>query len=282
MIADNLRPSSPVVYEAPSKLIVPRESEGLHEFLINIVRVATDVNEDCHVYLLEDGLLLWLTTLENTANPHDALLHIFDNMLPLLELSSENLRLCLQITTAYTLLCPEQFLSKYGSRLVGTFSSMLTDMKGEGMVLVLRAVEMILRVRPAEGASLIQPLLPGVIKAVAEGDQYPMIMSMYLSLVARLVLYAEPIFMWAVNQVASSEVKRPEEVLERIVSVWADKLTLVSPEERRKLCGLGLAHLCGSGWPPVLKVWPPAITAVVEVVFDVTVEDSTQDKLVRK
>lgn len=79
---------------------------------------------------------------------------------------------------------------------------MLTDIKSEGMVLVLRAVEMILRVRPAEGASLIQPLLPGVIKAVAEGDQYPMIMSMYLSLVARLVLYAEPIFMWAVNEVS--------------------------------------------------------------------------------
>lgn len=89
-----------------------RESEGLHEFLINIIRISTDVREDCHVYLLEDGLLLWLTTLENTATPHDALLQLFDNMLPLMEISSENLRLCLQITTAYTLLCPQQFLSK--------------------------------------------------------------------------------------------------------------------------------------------------------------------------
>lgn len=88
-----------------------RESERLHEFLINIIRVSTDVGEDCHVYLLEDGLLLWLTTLENTAHPHDALLHLYDNMMPLLELSSENLRLCLQITTAYTLLCPQQFLA---------------------------------------------------------------------------------------------------------------------------------------------------------------------------
>lgn len=257
-----------------------RESEGLHEFLINIVRVSTDVKEDCHVYLLEDGLLLWLTTLENTANPHDALLQLFDNMLPLLEISSENLRLCLQITTAYTLLCPQQFFSKYGSRLIETFSSLLTDMKNEGMVLVLRAVEMILRVLPSEGASLVQPLLPSMIKAVAEGDQYPMVMSMYLSVVARLVLYAEHIFTWAINQAAENESKRPEEVLERIVNVWSDKIALVSPEERRKLCGLGLAYLCGSGWPPVLKGWPSAVNAVAEVVFDVTMEDSTQDKLV--
>lgn len=82
-------------------------------------------------------------------------------------------------------------------------------------------------------------------------------------------------------QAATNENTTPEEVLEHITSIWADKLSLVSPEERRKLCALGLAHLCGSGWPPVMKVWPLAITAIVEVVYDVTLEDSDQDKLVR-
>lgn len=93
-------------------MIPQRESEGLHEFLISIIQVSTDVREPCHVYLVEDGLLLWLTTLENTANPHPALLGLYDNMIPLIQMTSENLRLCLQITTAYTLLCPEQFLAK--------------------------------------------------------------------------------------------------------------------------------------------------------------------------
>lgn len=78
---------------------------------------------------------------------------------------------------------------------------MLTDLKSDGIILVLRAVEMILRVLPTEGAALLQPLLPGMMKVVAEGDKYPMVMSMYLSVVARLVLYAEPIFTWIVNQV---------------------------------------------------------------------------------
>lgn len=81
-------------------------------------------------------------------------------------------------------------------------------------------------------------------------------------------------------QAATNENITPEEMLEHITSVWSDKLALVSSEERRKLCALGLAYLCGSGWPPVMKVWPAAITAIVEVVYDVTVEDSTQDKLV--
>lgn len=82
-------------------------------------------------------------------------------------------------------------------------------------------------------------------------------------------------------QTVANESRSPEDLLERVVWVWSDKLPLVSPEERRKLCALGLAHLCGSGWPPVMKVWPAAVSAVVEVVYDVTLEDSTQDKLVR-
>lgn len=89
------------------------------------------------------------------------------------------------------------------------------------------------------------------------------------------------LFFMLMLQAASNESTTPEDMLEHITSIWADKLALVSPEERRKLCALGLAHLCGSGWPPVMKVWPAAITAIVEVVYDVTMEDSDQDKLVR-
>lgn len=63
--------------------------------------------------------------------------------------------------------------------------------------------------------------------------------------------------------------------------VWSEKLSLVSPEERRKLCALGLARLCSKNWPPVLASWGAAITAIGEVIFDITVEDSTDDKLVK-
>lgn len=77
----------------------------------------------------------------------------------------------------------------------------MTDLKNEAIILVLRAVEMILRVVPSEGAALIQPMLPGMMKLMAEGDNYPNVMSMYLSVLARLVLYAEPIFTWIINQV---------------------------------------------------------------------------------
>lgn len=71
-----------------------------------------------------------------------------------------------------------------------------------------------------------------------------------------------------------------EAVLIKLLNIWSEKMNLVSPEERRKLCALGLAHVCGTNWPPVLQVWGSAITSIGEVIFDITLEDSTEDKLV--
>ena len=73
-------------------------SEGLLPFLGPVLELSTDLTQDCHIYLLEDGLELWLTLLHNTAQPYPALLHLLPRIPPLLQLGSENLR-----TTIYIL-----------------------------------------------------------------------------------------------------------------------------------------------------------------------------------
>lgn len=92
--------------------------------------------------------------------------------------------------------------NRYGEQVVETMASLLTDLKSEGSVLVMRTVEMVLRVLPGPGADLLRPLLPPVMLKVAEADCYPMLMSMYLSLLARLVLYNQDVFTWTLNQVS--------------------------------------------------------------------------------
>ena len=73
-------------------------SEGLLPFLGPVLELSTDLTQDCHIYLLEDGLELWLTLLHNTARPYPALLQLLPRIPPLLQLGSENLR-----TTIYIL-----------------------------------------------------------------------------------------------------------------------------------------------------------------------------------
>lgn len=92
--------------------------------------------------------------------------------------------------------------NRYGEQVVETMASLLTDLKSDGIVLVMRTVEMVLRVLPGPGADLLRPLLPPLMLKVAEAECYPMLMSMYLSLLARLVLYTQDVFTWTLNQVS--------------------------------------------------------------------------------
>uniref|UniRef100_A0A8C0R651 Importin-11 n=1 Tax=Canis lupus dingo TaxID=286419 RepID=A0A8C0R651_CANLU len=60
------------------------DSKNLYPFLLPVIQLSTDVSQPPHVYLLEDGLELWLVTLENSPCVTPELLRIFQNMSPLL------------------------------------------------------------------------------------------------------------------------------------------------------------------------------------------------------
>ncbi|XP_046677970.1 importin-11-like [Homalodisca vitripennis] len=86
------------------------ESAMMSEFLLLVIQLSTDTQQPSHVYLLEDGLELWLTLLENSTAMSQPLLLLYNNMNPLLEGSTENLRTCFYIIQAYILLAPDLFL----------------------------------------------------------------------------------------------------------------------------------------------------------------------------
>lgn len=72
---------------------------------------------------------------------------------------------------------------------------------------------------------------------VYEDKEYPMVMSMYLSVIARVLI---------IDQVAFSQVlqdTRLPQAFEKILDVWLTKMPLVSNLERRKLLSLALSSL---------------------------------------
>ncbi|KAK1892611.1 Importin-11, partial [Dissostichus eleginoides] len=60
------------------------ECKNLYPFLLPVIQLSTDVSQPPHVYLLEDGLELWLVTLENSPAITPELLRIFQNMAALM------------------------------------------------------------------------------------------------------------------------------------------------------------------------------------------------------
>uniref|UniRef100_A0A8D0YW97 Importin-11 n=1 Tax=Sus scrofa TaxID=9823 RepID=A0A8D0YW97_PIG len=116
------------------------DSKNLYPFLLPVIQLSTDVSQPPHVYLLEDGLELWLVTLENSPCITPELLRIFQNMSPLLELSSENLRTCFKIINGYIFLSSTEFLQTYAVGLCQSFCELLEEITSEGQVQVLKVL----------------------------------------------------------------------------------------------------------------------------------------------
>ncbi|XP_064413859.1 importin-11 isoform X2 [Latimeria chalumnae] len=222
------------------------ESQDLYLFLLPVIQLSTDVSQPPHVYLLEDGLELWLVTLENSPSITPELLHIFQNMSALLELSSENLRTCFQIINAYIFLSSSEFLQTYASALCHSFCELLKDICTEGQVQILKVVENTLRVNPVLGLQTFQSLLPSVFREVIHGERYPVVMSTYLGIMGRVLLQNPGFFSSLLSQMALEFNQKMDQLLGNLIEMWLDRMDNITQPERRKLSALALLSLLPS------------------------------------
>lgn len=248
-------------------------SGGLQSFLLPVISLSTDVSQPCHVYLLEDGLDLWWALLQNTAAFTPELLTLSKNLLPLLELGTENLRTCMQIIQAYILLAPKEFLSLCGNDIVVSSCSLIKDMRSEGITMVMRVVEVIFKVFPEEGPHLFAPILPFVLTEVLKAEDLPTLMSMYLSLISRVVLHNRPCLTTLLQGKAMELGKTEDEIMKHLLKVWLEKMALVQPIERRKLLGLALTSLLTANSGVIHDHFCGLVLAICEVLNDIIKTD---------
>lgn len=139
-------------------------SAALHPFLLPVIQIGTDVTQDTIVYLLEDCLELWLAVLENTTTMTNELMQLFNNMPSLLDYSTENLRSCLCIVQAHILLAPEQTMRTQGLPIIMACDGLLSDLRSEGVIMLMKIVETCLRAAPSVAVETVKPILPKIIE----------------------------------------------------------------------------------------------------------------------
>ncbi|XP_006023585.1 importin-11 isoform X2 [Alligator sinensis] len=249
------------------------DSKNLYPFLLPVIQLSTDVSQPPHVYLLEDGLELWLVTLENSPCLTPELLRIFQNMSALLELSSENLRTCFKIINAYIFLSSPEFLQMYATDLCQSFCDLLKDITTEGQVQVLKVVENVLKVNPVLGPQMFQPLLPSVFRGIIDGERYPVVMSTYLGVIGRVLLQNTSFFSLLLNQMACELGQKVDQLLGNMIEMWVDRIDNITQPERRKLSALALLSLLPSENSVVQDKFCGIINVSVEGLHDVMTED---------
>ncbi|XP_064452231.1 importin-11 isoform X3 [Mirounga angustirostris] len=249
------------------------DSKNLYPFLLPVIQLSTDVSQPPHVYLLEDGLELWLVTLENSPSVTPELLRIFQNMSPLLELSSENLRTCFKIINGYIFLSSTEFLQTYAVGLCQSFCELLKEITTEGQVQVLKVVENALKVNPVLGAQMFQPILPCVFRGIIEGERYPVVMSTYLGVMGRVLLQNTSFFSSLLNEMAHKFNQEMDQLLGNMIEMWVDRMDNITQPERRKLSALALLSLLPSDNSVIQDKFCGIINISVEGLHDVMTED---------
>ncbi|XP_033190339.1 importin beta11 isoform X3 [Bombus vancouverensis nearcticus] len=250
------------------------ESVLIEPLVVGVIALSCDVNQNCHVYLLEDGLQLWLALLQNAAAPTLAIMELAKNLPAVLEKSFEHLKLCLYIVQAYVILSPQEFLSQRGAIIIETLRSLLGDLNSEGVVMIMTVFELCLCASPRQGAELIKPVLITIFENMYKEEEVTMTMTMYLSIVARVLWFYKDIFIQVISELTrkmgGNEV-REEVVLGEIIRIWVNRMPYIPLLERRKLLALALCSLLGPDSPPcVLHYFPLIISNIVGTLNDIT------------
>lgn len=74
-------------------------------------------------------------------------------------------------------------------------------------------------------------------RGVYEGEKYPMVMSMYITIVSRVLISSHTVFSQVLSRLAAVHNETEEIVMLKILRVWLAKMPNVSQMEQRKVMG---------------------------------------------
>ncbi|KZC04053.1 PREDICTED: importin-11 [Dufourea novaeangliae] len=262
-----------------------RESVILQPLVVGVVAFSCDVHQDEHVYLLEEGLRLWSALLENTPAPTPAIMDLAKNIPALLEQSVEYFKICLYIVEEYIILSPQEFLNQRGAVIVETLRSIMSDLRTEGLLMVLPVYETFMCACSRQGAELIKPVLLTIFENVYTEDESVLVMNIYLTIMARVLWFYKDIFIQILSELTrkiGGNEQSEEAVLGHLIRVWVFHMELTFQTDRRKLLALALCSLLGANSPPsVLEHFPQIILNIVETLNDITKSDNLEYDFIR-
>lgn len=247
--------------------------EELTQFLLPIIQMGTNTNDGAIVYLSEDTLDLWLAVLEYSPAMTNELMQLFNNMPSLLEYSTENFRNCLYISLVHLLLAPEWVMRSQGHQLMTTCASLMGDIKNEGVVMLIRLVDSFIRALPVLGSETVMPILPKIFDRIYCGEDYPLLMSLFLCTLARVLLSSHPVFTRVISELAREKGEDEQVTLEKILDRWLTKMSNVAQLDQRKLLGLALTNLLTTQSATVLHRFKPIMINILETLNDITKSD---------
>ncbi|KAJ1942843.1 hypothetical protein GGF37_002927 [Kickxella alabastrina] len=105
------------------------QSVVLQQFIAPLVQHSIDLNDPAHVYLIEDGLELWLALVRNASALDPSIMALLQNIPSLLQYGTETLRKILKIIESYVLIDGAGIFAESGLMLLCALNDLVSDNK---------------------------------------------------------------------------------------------------------------------------------------------------------
>ncbi|KAJ2083897.1 hypothetical protein H4R24_000427 [Coemansia sp. RSA 988] len=103
------------------------QSTELQEFVVPLIRYSIDIDQPAHVYLIEDGIDLWLMLIRNATTLSPALITLLPLVSRLIQYSTEALRKVLKVIEGYLLVDGVCVFEKSGPAITEALHILVSD-----------------------------------------------------------------------------------------------------------------------------------------------------------
>ncbi|KAI8899690.1 armadillo-type protein [Globomyces pollinis-pini] len=253
------------------------ESYQLHEIVVSVLSQSLDITKPGHVYLLEEGLELWLVTMQNCPPEYAArLFDLFPIGISLLEFGTDSMKRVLHILEAYIVLSPSMSLQNFSIPIVTSLTTMLTNASAVASNHLLKFLEVVLQASyqakcyPAVFQIILsQGLFSKLMSTVLIGDELSIVIVGILMVLCRMIVYD------ADSMVEAIATGGPN-VLDQFVTLLLDKYDAMGHFKQRKLCALALSALIGTGIPVIVGKLDGTFAIFTSIVIEINDPDKPE------
>ncbi|KAK9365030.1 armadillo-type protein [Lipomyces kononenkoae] len=225
-----------------------KESYKFHQLYVPLIAGIVDPKSELHVYLNEDALLLWQTTIANAQDTTPALLSLLPILIESLDQSTDTLRMELVILEGYVLLAPAIVAEQYVKVIFGIMASFIGNLKIEACHTVTHIIELFIQSLPLNAYinDLVDSgLLGRLTDSIFDAHESAINVTRYLTIYARLAL-ADPTVVARFCDVYGTERRLQSnggESLGALLDVWLEKVDNMGHPRMRKLTAMGLGAI---------------------------------------
>ncbi|CAK4703776.1 unnamed protein product, partial [Aphanomyces euteiches] len=168
----------------------------LQNMVLSVVSYATNPNQPDSIYLMDQGLALWIRLTEVVEVYTPALHEIFANIVQALSRDTEHIQSGLLLFENYVILGTTSFWTTYGLDVSRLLRSFIGEVKPEISHNICRLLDRILQMIPAESLGSLQESLQALWATTQEQprQERELVVISYLTTLASSSLHAPPLF----------------------------------------------------------------------------------------